>query len=58
MRQYKIGFSLGELLICLGLMAVIAAMIIPAATKHVPSKNKALFKKSYHNIEKIWIWRW
>ena len=53
MRQYKIGFSLGELLICLGLMAVIAAMIIPAATKHVPSKNKALFKKSYHNIEKI-----
>ena len=53
MKQYKIGFSLGELLICLGLMAVIAAMIIPAASKHMPSKSKALFKKTYHNIEKI-----
>ncbi len=46
------GFSLGELLVCIGLIGIIAAILIPQALVHKPSKSKALFRKAYNLTEK------
>ena len=53
MKLLKNGFNLGEMLICIGLIAVVVAMMIPAAMSRKPAKNKALFRKAYYNTEKV-----
>ncbi len=53
MKLLKNGFNLGEMLICLGLISVVVAMMIPAAMSRKPAKNKALFRKAYYNTEKV-----
>lgn len=45
----KLGFTLSELIIALGLIGVIAAITAPAISNLLPDKNKALVLK-YHKI--------
>ena len=53
MKLSKNGFNLGEMLICIGLISVVVAMMIPAVMSKKPGKNKALFRKAYYNTEKV-----
>lgn len=53
MTLFKKGFTLGEMLICLGIISVVVAIMIPAAMSKKPAKNKSLFRKAYYNTEKI-----
>ena len=53
MKVLKNGFTLAEMLICLGLIAAVVAIMIPAVTVKKPNKNRALFRKSYYNFERI-----
>ena len=41
----KTGFTLAELLIVLGVIGIVAALIVPAASKLVPDQNKVLYLK-------------
>lgn len=46
----KKGFTLSETLITIFVIGVIAAIIIPALTKSMPSNNKVMFKKAYSTL--------
>lgn len=46
----KKGFTLSETLITIAVVGVIAAIIIPAMTKTMPSNNKVMFKKAYSTL--------
>lgn len=49
----KKGFSMGEMLIAMIIIGVIAAMSIPAITNTKSKSLKPLFKAAYSNIETI-----
>lgn len=53
MKIFKNGFTVAEMLICLGLISVVVAIMIPAVLSKRPNKNRALFRKSYYNFERI-----
>ena len=53
MKNIKKGFTLGEMLICIGILAVVAAIVMPATLMKKPDKNRALFRKAYYNMEKV-----
>lgn len=52
MKYSKFAYTLAEMLICLAIISVVVAMVIPAAMSKKPAKNKALFRKSYYNLER------
>ncbi len=47
------AFTLAELLLCLSIIAIIAAIVMPSITQLRPQKNKAMFKKAYNITERI-----
>lgn len=49
----KYGFSMAELLICLGLIAALAGILIPSLGQFKPDRNKGMFKKAYLLTERI-----
>lgn len=46
----KLGFTLSELLITLGIVGVTAALVAPAVTNMMPDKNKMMFIKNYNEL--------
>lgn len=52
MKYSKFAYTLAEMLICLAIISVVVAMVIPAAMSKKPAKNKALFRKAYYNLER------
>ncbi len=53
MKKTKKAFSLGEVLVTMGIVGVIAALILPIIKQTQPDRQKVLFKKAYNNIERI-----
>ena len=49
----KLGFTLSELLITLGIIGVAAALAAPAVTNLMPDKNKMMFMKNYKELTTI-----
>ena len=49
----KLGFTLSELLITLGIIGVAAALVAPAVTNLMPDKNKMMFIKNYNELVTI-----
>jgi prepilin-type N-terminal cleavage/methylation domain-containing protein len=47
----KKGFTLSETLITLGILAVIAAFLIPSLMNSTPDQSRVMFKKAYSSIE-------
>lgn len=47
------GYTMAEVISVLALLGIISAILIPNIMSNSPSKNKMLFKKSYHETEKI-----
>lgn len=52
MKLFKNGFTIAEMLICLAIIAMVVAMVIPAAMSKKPNRNKAMFRKAYYNLER------
>lgn len=51
-RMKKSAYTLAEVLIAVGIVGIIAAIMLPLATKFKPDKNKVLFLKTYDDIVK------
>jgi competence protein ComGC len=51
--MFKKGFTTSEMLICLGIVACLAAMLIPQIISKRPNKEKAMFRKTYSVIERV-----
>ena len=49
----KLGFTLTELLITLGIIGVAAALVAPVVTNLIPDKNKVLFMKNYNAVSTL-----
>ena len=52
MKLIKNGFTIAEMLICLAIIAMVIALVIPAAMSKKPNRNKAMFRKAYYNLER------
>ena len=52
MKLFKNGFTIAEMLICLAIISMVVAMVIPAAMSKKPNRNKAMFRKAYYNLER------
>lgn len=53
MNNKKRAFTLGEVLVTLMIVGVIAALIIPIIKNAQPDKQKLMFKKAYTNVERV-----
>lgn len=53
MKRFKLGFTLSELMVALGVLGVIVAIVTPAIMSNRPNKNKMLIKKSFFTVEQI-----
>ena len=53
MNNKKRAFTLGEVLVTLMIVGIIAALIIPIIKNAQPDKQKLMFKKAYTNVERI-----
>lgn len=53
MKNKKSAFSLGEVLMTLAIIGVIAGLIIPIIKQIQPDRQKILFKKAYTNVERV-----
>jgi prepilin-type N-terminal cleavage/methylation domain-containing protein len=51
--MFKKGFTMSEMLICLALIACLAAMLIPQIVNKRPNKEKAMFRKAYYIAERV-----
>ncbi len=51
--KIKNGFTLAEVLVCLSVIAVMYAIMIPILAKNSPKEQKVLLRKSYNTIEKV-----
>lgn len=49
----KNGYTMSEVMLMLALIAVIAAILLPLINSNLPNKNKMLYKKSYHEAERV-----
>lgn len=49
----KKAFTLPEAIICVGIVAVVAAIMIPGLTKVRPDEEKMMLKKAYHTTSEI-----
>jgi len=49
----KFAFSLAEMLVCLAIISVIAAIMMPTLNHVKPNKEKAMFKKVYLQTERV-----
>lgn len=49
----KSAFTVGEVLVTMAIVGVIAAMILPSIKQTQPDRQKLLFKKAYNNIERV-----
>lgn len=48
----KYGFSLGEMLVTIGIVAFLAAVLLPVLKNVLPNEELMLFKKSYYITER------
>ena len=48
----KIGFTLSEVMVTMGILGVLAAILIPAVMSVSPDQNKVMLKKAYYTLEK------
>lgn len=48
----KKGFTLSEVMIAMTVLGVIAAILVPAIMKNIPSTNIVMFRKAYSTLEK------
>ncbi len=53
MNNKKRAFTMGEVLVTLMIVGVIAALIIPIIKNAQPDKQKLMFKKAYTNVERV-----
>lgn len=53
MKNKITAFSLGEVLVTLAIVGVIAALILPTIKQMQPDRQKMLFKKAYTNVERV-----
>ena len=53
MKNKMSAFSLGEVLVTLAIVGIIASLILPAINQIQPDKQKMLFKKAYTNVERV-----
>lgn len=53
MNNKKRAFTLGEVLVTLMIVGIIAALIIPIIKNAQPDKQKLMFKKAYTNVERV-----
>jgi len=53
MKNKLTAFSLGEVLVTLTIVGIIAALILPTIKHIKPDKQKMLFKKAYTNVERV-----
>ncbi len=53
MKNIKSAFSLGEVLVTLAIVGIIASLIIPIIKQTQPDRQKVLFRKAYSNIERV-----
>lgn len=49
---YKKGFSLGEVLLTVGVIGTLAMLLLPIMKNSLPSKNKIMFRKAHFSLEK------
>ena len=49
----KKAYTLAEVLICVGIIGVLAAILLPLANKFKPDSNKAIYIKTYDAIVDI-----
>ncbi len=47
----RVGYTLAEVLVIIGVLGVIAAISLPTLVKHIPSKEEELHKKATYQIE-------
>jgi len=53
MKNKTAAFSLGEILVALAIVGVIASLILPAINQIQPDRQKMMFKKAYTNVERV-----
>lgn len=53
MKNKLAAFSLGEILVALAIVGVIASLILPTINQIQPDKQKMMFKKAYTNVERV-----
>lgn len=53
MIKSKKGYTLAEVLIVLALLGILAAILLPAVVRVRPDREKMMFKKAYHTIERV-----
>lgn len=53
MKNKKFAFTLGEVLVTLMIVGVIAALIIPIIKNVQPDRQKLMFKKAYTTVERV-----
>lgn len=53
MAKTKNAFTLGEIMVTLAVVGVLAAIMLPTVGKAKPNKPKALFKKAYYVAERM-----
>ncbi len=53
MKNKKNAFTLGEVLVTLMIVGIIAALIIPIIKNVQPDRQKLMFKKAYTTVERI-----
>ena len=44
------GYTLAEVLICVGIVGVLAAILLPLANKYRPDSTKALYVKTFNAV--------
>lgn len=52
-RNYKYGFSLGEMIITMGIVAFLAVVFMPMLKGIMPNQEQIMFKKAYSITERI-----
>ena len=47
------AFTLGEVLVVIGIIGIIATILLPVINEMQPDRRKVMFKKGYATIERI-----
>lgn len=53
MKQLKKAFTLTELLVALGVIAVLCAILLPIAYNKMPNQNTIMAKRAYYTVQTI-----
>ena len=52
MKKFK-AFTLGEMLIVIGIVGVIATLLLPTLSQMQPDRRKVMFKKAYATVDRL-----